>query len=118
MRALPLHDRLLVAVLAAGILPALSCADESWHGDRGGRGHHHDDARAALQRGAILPIAEILGRVAAEVPGEVIEVELEHEDHEGHAGWIYELKLITPDGRRLEVFVDAASGRLLGQEED
>jgi uncharacterized membrane protein YkoI len=118
MRARPLHDRLLVLVLAAGLLPAQSGADESWHGDRGRRGHHHDDARAALQQGAILPIAEILGRVAAEVPGELIEVELEQEDHEGHAGWIYELKLITPDGRRLEIIVDAATGRLLGQEED
>lgn len=76
--------------------------------------HDHDRARAALERGEVLPLAEILATVAAQVPGEVVEVELERE----HGDWVYELKVIAPDGRVLEVLVDAAAGRLLEQEED
>jgi uncharacterized membrane protein YkoI len=39
------------------------------------------------------------------VPGEVVEVELERE----HGQWVYELKIIAPDGRMLEVLMDAAT---------
>lgn len=110
--------RLLVVVIAAGTLAGPAHTDDDRPTDPGRRGHHHDDALAAFQQGAVLPIAEILGRVAAEVPGEVIEVELERGDRDDHADWIYELKIITPDGRRLELIVDGATGSLLGQEED
>jgi uncharacterized membrane protein YkoI len=74
----------------------------------------HDRARAALERGEVLPLAQILGAVAAAVPGDVVELELERED----GAWVYEIKVIAPDGRLLEVLVDGASGRLLEQEED
>lgn len=76
--------------------------------------HDHDRARAALEAGEVLPLAQILKTVAAQVPGEVVEVELERE----HGTWVYELKVIAPDGRVLEVLMDAAAGRLLEQEED
>jgi uncharacterized membrane protein YkoI len=78
----------------------------------------HDLARRALERGEIQPIARVLEAAALEVPGEVIEVELEHEG----GRWIYELKVITPEGRVREVLVDAAGARVLhdpdGREED
>jgi uncharacterized membrane protein YkoI len=76
--------------------------------------HDHDRARAALERGEVLPLAEILASVTAQVPGDVVEVELERE----HGAWVYELKVIAPNGRVLEVLVDAAAGRLLAHEED
>ncbi|MGD2020700.1 MAG: peptidase M4, partial [Thiohalocapsa sp.] len=41
--------------------------------------HDHDRARAALERGEVLPLAEILASVTAQVPGDVVEVELERE---------------------------------------
>jgi uncharacterized membrane protein YkoI len=74
----------------------------------------HDRARAALERGEVRPLEEILAAAAAEVPGEVVELELERE----HGRWVYELKVIAPDGRVLEVMVDAASARVLGWERD
>jgi len=74
----------------------------------------HDRARAALSRGEVRPLAEILEAVTAAVPGDVVEVELERE----HGAWVYELKVITPDGRRREVLVDAATGTLLKHEDD
>ncbi|AHF05034.1 peptidase [Marichromatium purpuratum 984] len=74
----------------------------------------HDRARRALERGEVRPIGEILRAVSARVPGEVVGMEFERE----HDGWRYEFKLIAPDGRLLEVEVDAATARILEVEED
>jgi hypothetical protein len=76
--------------------------------------HDHDRARAARERQEVRPLAEILDLLAKQVPGDVVEVELERE----HGAWVYEIKVIAPDGRVLEVLVDAADGRLLEQEAD
>jgi uncharacterized membrane protein YkoI len=76
--------------------------------------HDHDRARAALSRGEVRPLAEILAAASATVPGDIVEVELERE----HGRWVYELKVIAPDGRRREVLVDAATGTVLEHEED
>jgi uncharacterized membrane protein YkoI len=76
--------------------------------------HDHDRARAALERGEVLPLAEILHAVSAQVSGDVVEVELEREE----GAWIYELKIIDALGRVREVYVDAASGTPLPREHD
>lgn len=69
----------------------------------------HDRAREALQRGEILPLSEVL-RIAEDVQqGNVLEVELEQD----HRQWIYELKMLTPDGWLLNMEIDAATGRLI-----
>ena len=80
--------------------------------------HDHERAREARLRGEIQPIARILHQVGAQVPGEVIGVELEQEQHAGQRVWIYELKILAPDGRRREVEVDARDGRILELEDD
>lgn len=74
----------------------------------------HDRARAALLRGEVRPMSEILAAVAVAVPGDVVEVELERE----HGRWVYELKIIATNGRLLEVLVDAATGRPIEQGHD
>lgn len=90
--------------LGAGLL-VLLCATAQADDDR----HDHDRARAALERGEIRPIGEVLASAATEVPGDVVEVELERED----GRWVYELKVIADDGRRLEVLIDAADARVI-----
>ena len=73
----------------------------------------YERARAAVASGEILPLAEILGRIEAELDARMIEVELEVE-----GGYGYEFELITRDGRILEATVDAATGRILSVEEE
>jgi uncharacterized membrane protein YkoI len=75
----------------------------------------HERARAALSEGRILPLAEIMKRLSIELPGEVIEVELEQNDD---GRFEYEVKVLTPDGRVKEAEIDAADGRLLSVEDD
>jgi uncharacterized membrane protein YkoI len=78
----------------------------------------HERARQALNRGEVQSIADILALVAQTVPGEVIEVEFDDAERLGKDSWCYELKILAPDGRVLEIQVDAATGRILTVEED
>ncbi|RBI70905.1 peptidase [Roseovarius sp. TE539] len=73
-----------------------------------------DRARRALQAGEILPLSDILAAAAAARPGRVIELELERDD----GRWIYELELVTPEGRLYEMEVDAATATVLELERE
>lgn len=69
----------------------------------------HDRARSAREAGRILPLADILDRAARDRPGQVVDVELERED----GVLVYELKVLTEDGRVAKLYYDAANGALL-----
>lgn len=71
-------------------------------------------ARAAVLRGEILPLDQVLKVLREHVAGELIEMQLEVED----GVLIYEFDLVSPEGRLFEVEIDAATGRLLQIEED
>ena len=87
----------LLAAFALGLSPR---AQAGSHDD-------HVEARALLQRGEILPLSRILAIVQQRVPGDVVEVELEHGKHHG---WEYEVKVLTAQGRVGEVKVNARTG--------
>ena len=76
--------------------------------------HDHDRARAALVAGEVLPLPAVLERVGREHPGQVLAVELERE----HGRWIYELKLLQPDGGLLKLDVDARDGTVLKRRQE
>lgn len=84
--------------LSLALLAAAAAAD----GD-------HDRARAALERGEVLPLSAILDAARAEVAGHVIEVELERDG----GRWLYELEVVTEAGRLVEMEIDGATGRVL-----
>lgn len=71
-------------------------------------------ARRLLSEGRIRPLAEILAAVKVQVPGEMLEVEFEVKE----GAYIYEVKLLRPDGRVQEVEADAATGKILKIEDD
>lgn len=68
-----------------------------------------DNARAALARGEILPLADILSRVEAQFDSRMIEVEFDAED----GRYFYEFELISRDGVIRDVTVDGATGEVL-----
>lgn len=86
----------LVATLAVGAAVPASASD-------------HDRARRAVEEGRILPLKEILARAQGAYPGQVIEAELE--DEGGIV--VYEIKILTADGRVTKLFYNAATGDLL-----
>ncbi len=79
------------------------------HADGGGDQRR---AREAVLAGEIRPLAEILQRVQPQLGGEVIATELERE----HGRWVYEFKVLRPDGRLVEWYVDARDGSVLKTE--
>lgn len=68
-----------------------------------------DRALQAVQSGEILPLRKVLERLEKELPGQVLEVELERE----HGQWVYELKLLQRDGRLLKLQLDARDASIL-----
>ncbi|WP_349359126.1 PepSY domain-containing protein [Stappia sp.] len=74
----------------------------------------HDRARAALERGEVLPLSQLLARIEAEFGGRVIEIEFERDD----GRFVYEFEIVSADGRLAEVTVDAATGAILEREFD
>lgn len=117
------HAILIGLLSLLSLLPLQTGASDRAHDDEAAwhesaYGHDHELAREARERGETRPIAEILHRVGEQIPGQVIGLELERERRAGQPVLIYELKILTPDGRRLEVEVDARDGAILELEDD
>lgn len=99
--------RWAVTWIGGGLLVVSSLV---WHGgalasDKG----DHERALQAVQSGQVLPLAKVLALVEREHPGQVLEVELESEG----PSWLYEIKLLQPDGRLSKLKVDARTGEIL-----
>lgn len=101
-----MRRRRLLFLLPALLLPVLPALAD------GGDHHDHERARRALEAGDILPLATLLERTGVEATGRLLEVELERED----GRLVYELKVLTPQGRVIEHYVDARSGTILKTE--
>ena len=100
----------VVAVALAGFAAVPSFAGDA------DKNHvsEHEIARAALRRGEILPLTRILPIVQRRVPGDVIKIKLDDDDKRIE----YEVKVLTSNGRVIEVELDARTGRILKIEED
>ncbi len=74
----------------------------------------HNQARAALESGQVLPLKTVLERLEREHPGNVLEVELERKS----SGWVYEIKLLEPGGQLTRIKLDAQTAQILGMKND
>lgn len=69
----------------------------------------HEQARAAVRAGQVLPLPTLLERLQRTHPGKVLELELERD----RGRWIYEVKLLRTDGQLLKLELDAGTGQVL-----
>lgn len=99
-----------VVLLTASHTGSTSDHEREWEDDD----HAYDRARRAVERGEALPVADLLERLKARVPGEVVGIEFARE----HGIWIYEFKIVDDRGHLLEVHLDAQTGEILSMEED
>jgi hypothetical protein len=105
------------ACAARGALPArwaaccllALCALAGHGGAAASNNGDHERALQAVQSGQVLPLAKVLSLLEKAHPGQVLEVELESE---GQA-WLYEIKLLQPDGRLTKLKIDARTGEIL-----
>jgi uncharacterized membrane protein YkoI len=101
---------LALLVALAGASPATADDDER---ERDEDHHQREAVRQAVERGEVKSLLEVLHAVKPELPGEVIGVEIEREG----AAWVYEFRVADEKGRLLEVYVDAATAKILKTEE-
>jgi len=105
-RQLPLL--LLFATLTLAMAPA--------HADNDDDDDHRERTRlnAAVERGEVLLLSEILAKVRHEIEGRIVEIEFEYSD----GAPIYEIYVLRRDGRRLEYEIDARTAKILSLEDD
>lgn len=101
----PIVKGVLLSLLSLGMTAGVVAKDKS----------EHDSIREALRRGEVLPLEKILDIAAMQVPGDVIEVELERRKDRT---LIYEIKILTQSGRVREIKIDARTGVVLTIEDD
>jgi uncharacterized membrane protein YkoI len=65
--------------------------------------------RTLVELGEILPLEQIMKMNESQLFGRIIEVELEHE----RGSYLYEIKVLPPDGRYREFKIDARSGQIV-----
>ena len=75
----------------------------------------HDRARRALEAGEVLPLGTILTRLERDHPGQVLDVELDLEKHDGAERWVYEVKLLRKGGALVKLEVDARTGTVISR---
>lgn len=74
----------------------------------------HDKAKRLHESGEILSLETVLSKVKQRHPGKVLEVELENKKGKT----IYEIELLTPEGKVLELKYNAKSGQHISTEEE
>ncbi len=83
-------------------------------GERDEDDHHQREAvRAAVERGEVKSLLEVLRDVKPQLHGEIVGVEIERQG----PAWIYEFRVADEKGRLFEVYVDAATAKILKTEE-
>ncbi len=107
--------RIRASLLALAIgFTALSGAAEAQRPGRGGPfGHSWDSdaARDAVRQGRNMPFRDVLRAVESQVPGFPRGQPILRERGDGRA--VYLLRWQTPDGRLLDLVVDAETGAVL-----
>ena len=69
---------------------------------------NHRRARDAVNAGEVLPLSAVLGIVRSQFSGRVMDVNLKRRAQ----SYVYQVKLLTPDGRLMRIAVDARTGRI------
>ncbi|MCH9765760.1 MAG: hypothetical protein K0U34_07195 [Alphaproteobacteria bacterium] len=64
-----------------------------------------DRARGAIRRGEIRPLRDVVARIRQRTGAEILDVDL----HQRPQGWVYAVRVLTPNGRVRDVFVDGRS---------
>lgn len=110
MRALRLLVPSFLLFVASTIGPAPAWSDDSESEEE----QDHERAREAVERGEALPLDRVLDAVRLQVDGQIIGVEFEKEDGQ----WVYEIRVVDPGGRVIEVLADARTARIVNVEGD
>lgn len=66
-----------------------------------------EQLRSWVEQGRILPLEDIIQRNQILLTGKIVDVELEHKQNR----FMYEIKVLSPQGQRKEMYFDGATGK-------
>ena len=112
MEAVTLRGWSILILLIAQLFVAGAAAVRAGDDDEA---RDHELARKALLEGRIRALSEIAAAIKAKLPGEILGVKIEVESRDRI---IYELDVLTPEGKLKAVDVDAFTGEILGIDDD
>ncbi len=92
----------ILTMLVVGSGP-VSANDPQWD---------HDDALAAVERGEVKPLSEIMAVTRSTTSDRFVDVELARKT----GRWIYEMTLLTDAGRFRVLKIDGATASILNEE--
>lgn len=73
------------------------------------QGSAYEQAREAVRRGDALPLHRVRAYLRRVAPGKIVATEYEYEFDR----WVYEFKIVDPQGRLRKVHLDARTGELV-----
>jgi hypothetical protein len=68
-----------------------------------------DEARQGVRQRRIMPLGTVIQQIRRRFPGRQLDAGLEYQGDRP----IYRLRWMTPDGRRVDYIIDAATGQVL-----
>jgi len=98
----------LIAVFLLA-LPAQASDDDDGSGHESSEDSDQERMRTAVDRGEIKSLAVLRRIILGKVSGDVVSVEFSRR----HSRKIYEFRVLRPDGRLVELEIDAATGIIL-----
>ena len=97
---------ILVTVIALIAMAGIAAErDPGWHESESAYGM----AREAVTRGDALPLSEVRRRLHQMMPGKIVATHYEYEFER----WVYEFKIVDPEGRLQKIHLDAHTGDLI-----
>jgi uncharacterized membrane protein YkoI len=94
-----------VSALCLLAAPVIYAEETAWHE----HGSAYEQAREAVQLGHALPLNQILAHLHLAAPGKIVATHYEFEFER----WVYEFKIVDPQGRLRKVHLDARTGELV-----
>jgi uncharacterized membrane protein YkoI len=95
--------RFVLTVFAIALLTATAALGDALSAER---------VRELVEHGEILPLEQILKRNEAGLGGRIIEIEIEQK----RGVYIYEIKVLRPDGRSRKIKIDARTGVIVSED--
>jgi uncharacterized membrane protein YkoI len=68
-----------------------------------------DEVRQGVRQRQLMPLSQVIAEVRARTPGRELDAGLEYQGPRP----IYRVRWMTPNGRRIDYLIDAASGAIL-----
>ncbi|MFQ5773572.1 MAG: PepSY domain-containing protein [Kiloniellaceae bacterium] len=100
------HFRRYACAAALGASLALSAAARAAEEDE-------QSVRQAIEAGQITPLQDLMARIRREFPGRILKMALQRERFGNRPLWVYEAKVLTPEGNVLKLVYDARTTELL-----